>query len=156
MHYVQCVGSAEEPNQMQVMNKENDRRSKYRFAIEREVRYKLAEDGVVVASGSGQTVNISSEGVAFTSEHSLMPGGFIELSISWPVLLDETCPMRLVVFGRILRCNGSTSVCTIDKYEFRTQSRSFQPAVITRSDGMLQRWVDGIRKETLKASLARV
>jgi hypothetical protein len=140
---------------MQVTNRENDRRTKYRFGIEREIRYKLAEDGVVVAAGSGKTINISSEGVAFTAEHALAPGGFVELSISWPVLLDETCPMRLIVFGRLLRCSGLTAVCTIDKYEFRTQSRTFQATAVTRSDGMLQRWVDGIRKENLKTSVAR-
>jgi len=140
---------------MQVTRKENDRRSKFRFGIEREIRYKVAEDGVVIAAGVGTTVNMSSEGVAFVSEQPLAAGSFVELSISWPVLLDATCPMRLIVFGRVLRCNENTIVCTIDKYEFRTQARTFQPAVISRSDGMLHRWVDGIRKESLKTSLAR-
>jgi hypothetical protein len=140
---------------MQLINKENDRRTKYRFGIEREIRYKMAEDGVVVAVGSGKTINMCSEGIAFTSEQALTPGGFVELSISWPVLLDETCPMRLIVFGRLLRCSGSTSVCTIDKYEFRTQSRTFQATAPTRSDGMLHRWVEGMRKETLKTTIAR-
>ncbi|MCU1232197.1 MAG: type pilus assembly PilZ [Candidatus Solibacter sp.] len=141
---------------MQGINKENDRRAKYRFEIERDVRYKLAEDGVVVAAGTGRTLNICSGGVAFTSEQALTPGGFVELSISWPVLLDETCPMRLIVFGRLLRCSGQHAVCSIDKYEFRTQSRTFQPTAPTRSDGMLQRWADGVRRETLRTSVARV
>jgi hypothetical protein len=141
---------------MQLMQtKNNERRAKYRFRIERELRYKLTTDGVVVASGSGQTLDICSGGVAFSSTQALNPGAFVELSISWPMLLDETCPMRLVVFGRILRCTGSTAVCSIDKYEFRTQSRTFQTTVATRSDSMLNRWVDGMRKETLKASGAR-
>ena len=64
--------------------------------------------------------------------------------------------MRLVVFGRLLRCTGLTAVCTIDKYEFRTQSRTVQTTVAIRSDAMLNRWVDGMRKDTLKASGARV
>jgi hypothetical protein len=141
---------------MQGINRESDRRAKYRFEIQRQVRYKLAEDGVVVAAGSGQTLNMCSGGVSFTSEQALPPGGFVELSISWPVLLDETCPMRLIVFGRLLRCKGQQAVCTIDKYEFRTQARTFQATAPARSDGMLQRWADGFRKETLKASAARV
>jgi hypothetical protein len=141
---------------MQLMQTKNsERRAKYRFRIERELRYKLTTDGVVVASGSGQTLDICSGGVAFTSAQPLASGAFVELSISWPMLLDETCPMRLVVFGRLLRCTGPTAVCSIDKYEFRTQSRSFQTTVATRSDAMLNRWVDGMRKETLKASSAR-
>ena len=140
---------------MDFTKRENDRRSKYRFGIEREVRYKMADQGVVVASGTGQTVNIGSSGVAFEAEQELTPGGFIELSISWPVLLDETCPMRLIAFGRVLRCTGRKVACTIDKYEFRTQARNVQPITAPRSDSMLQRWADGIRKETAKTSVAR-
>ena len=139
---------------MQFMKRDNDRRSKSRFAIERDVRYKMADEGVVVASGAGQTINMCSGGVAFSTERALNPGAFVELSISWPVLLDETCPMRLIVFGRILRCTGRKAVCTIDKYEFRTQSRALQTAPTIRADTMLQRWADGMRKENLKASLA--
>ena len=139
---------------MDFAKKENDRRSKSRFAIERDVRYKLAEDGVVVAAGSGQTIDMCSGGVAFVAEQPLTPGGFVELSISWPVLLDETCPMRFIVFGRILRCTGRRTVCTIDKYEFRTQARTFQPSVAIRGDGMLHRWVEGMRKESLKPNVA--
>ena len=33
--------------------------------FERDVRYKLAEDGVAVSTGSGQTINMGSGGVAF-------------------------------------------------------------------------------------------
>jgi hypothetical protein len=139
---------------MQFMKRDNDRRSKCRFAIERDVRYKMADDGVVVASGTGQTINMCSGGVAFSTERALIPGALVELSISWPVLLDETCPMRLIVFGRILRCTGRKAVCTIDKYEFRTQSRTLQTAPPIRADTMLQRWADGMRKDNLRASLA--
>ena len=139
---------------MDFTKKENDRRSKSRFAIERDVRYKLAEDGVVVAAGSGQTIDMCSGGVAFVAEQPLTPGGFVELSISWPVLLDETCRMRFIVFGRILRCTGRRTVCSIDKYEFRTQGRTFQASITTRGDGMLHRWADGMRKESLKSNAA--
>jgi hypothetical protein len=138
---------------MQFMKRDNDRRSKCRFTIERDVRYKMVDEGIVVASGVGQTTNMCSAGVAFSTERSLTAGAFIELSISWPVLLDETCPMRLIVFGRILRCTGRKAVCTIDKYEFRTQARTVQTTPAIRADTMLQRWADGMRKENLKASM---
>jgi hypothetical protein len=139
---------------MDFTKKQNDRRNKVRFAIERDVCYKVAEEGVVVAAGCGQTMNMCSAGVAFVAEQPLAPGGFVELSISWPVLLDETCPMRFVVFGRVLRSAGRRTVCSIDKYEFRTQARTFHASATTRADGMLQRWVDGIRKESLRSSPA--
>jgi hypothetical protein len=137
---------------MELKRKENDRRNKFRFAIQRDVRYKFAVDGMVTASGLGQTVDIGSGGVAFVTEQPLPGGGLIELSISWPMLLDDTCPMRFIVFGRVLRCAGRKAVCTIDRYEFRTQARTQQASLSTRTDGMLQRWADGLRKESLKTS----
>jgi hypothetical protein len=139
---------------MELKKEENERRSKFRFAMQRDVRYKFAEDGVVVASGLGHTVDISSGGVAFVAERPLTSGGLVELSISWPMLLDQNCPMRFIVFGRVLRCAGRKAVCTIDRYEFRTQGRTMMAMATTRTDGMLQRWADGLRKESLKASLA--
>ena len=144
---------AEETSQMARAKQENERRRKYRFPIERELRYKMADHGVVVATGAGKTLDMGSGGVAFTAEQQLTPGAFVELSVSWPALLADNCPMRLIVFGRILRCTGLKAVCTIDKYEFRTQARSFQPTAV-RSDGMLQRWADGVRRESLKATMA--
>jgi hypothetical protein len=97
---------------------------------------------------------MGSGGVAFSTEHALKPGAFVELSISWPVLLDDSCPMRLIVFGRVLRSQNHNAVCTIDKYEFRTAARTFQAAA-GRSDGMLQRWADGMRREESKLAVAR-
>jgi hypothetical protein len=140
---------------MKSMKRKNERRSRFRFAIERDVRYKMAEDGVVVVAGSGQTINMGSSGIAFVTGQPLTPGGFVELSISWPVLLNQTCPMRLIVFGRVLRSTACQAVCTIDKHEFRTQSRIFQASPTTRVDGMLQRWADGMRKESFKNNMAR-
>jgi hypothetical protein len=136
---------------MEPNKKQRDRRAKQRFRIEREMRYKLLEDGEIIATGSGNTVDIGSSGVAFVAEETLSPGAFVELSISWPALLDESCPMRLIVFGRVVRATGRKGACTVDKYEFRTQARAFQRTLTRRHDSMLQRWVDGLRKETMKA-----
>jgi len=131
-----------------------ERRTKSRFPIHRELRYKLLEDDTIVAAGSGETVDVSSGGVGMAVDQPLAIGAFIELSMSWPVLLDERCPMRLIVFGRVVRCDSSRTACTIDKYEFRTQARKLQVATPIRSDTMLQRWADGFRKETMKARAA--
>jgi hypothetical protein len=141
---------------MELMKKATERRNKQRFAMQREMRYKTAEDGVVVAMGNGQTLNIGSGGVAFMTDGPLQLGAFVELSISWPVLLDETCPMRLIIFGRVLRSSGKRAVCSVDKYEFRTQSRTLQTMPLPRADGTFQRWAEGIRKGPMKTSIARV
>ena len=132
---------------------QNERRTRFRFAIPRELRYKIVEDGTLIASGTGQTIDIGSRGLAFAAERQLKPGAFVEVSISWPVLLDETLPMRLIVFGRVLRSVGRMTVCSVQKYEFRTQARTVEPAA-PRSDGMLRRWADGLRKGSPKVSHA--
>jgi len=135
-------------------NQETDRRIKARFPIRRELRFKVLHDGNTVASGMGSTQDIGSGGVAFFCDGELKSGAFVELSISWPALLEERCAMRLIVFGRVLRSGGGWSACTIDKYEFRTQGRVVQPTPTVRHDSMLQRWADMRVKEGLKLRAA--
>lgn len=131
-----------------------ERRKKARFPMDRELRYKLLEGDKIVDSGVGTTLDMGSGGVAIVTENPLLVGSFIELSISWPVLLEDTCPMRLIVFGRVVRSAGRMTACTIDKYEFRTQARTVRQVVPIRTDTMLQRWADSIRKEALKSATA--
>ena len=134
------------------IGKAGERRSKARFAIHRELKYKLLNRTAMTESGNGQTVNIASGGVCFFTPHTLESGCYIELSISWPVLLDNTLPMRLIIFGRVLRSEQGRTACTIDKYEFRTQPRVFQTNAPTRSDSMLQRWAESLQKDAMLKS----
>jgi hypothetical protein len=127
--------------------KQVDRRVKSRFSISREMRYKLLRDGSIIGSGNGQTINMSSGGVLFASDRNIEPETYVELSISWPVLLDNNCPMRLIVFGRLVHSADGRCACTIDKYEFRTQARALQTTVTVRNDSMLLKWAEGLRKE---------
>jgi hypothetical protein len=131
-----------------------ERRRKARFPMNRELRYKLLEGDRIVELGVGTTFDMGSGGMAFLTDHELRVGSFIEVSISWPVLLDDSCPMRLIVFGRVVRSCGRLSACTADKYEFRTQARVVRPVAPVRNDSMLQRWADNIRKESLKTASA--
>jgi hypothetical protein len=130
--------------------REVERRRKARFPICRDLRYKLIEHDVIVAEGEGETVNIGSGGVSFIAGQPLQTGTFAELSISWPAMLDENTRMRLVVYGRLLRSNNRSAVCTVDKYEFRTQARTANAELQIRRDGMFQRWVDDFRKDMMK------
>ena len=136
--------------------RQSERRTKARFPLHRPMRYKLLQNsGSKVQAGDGQTLDISSAGIAFTIDREVSPDTYVELSISWPVLLDDSCPMRLIVFGRLLRTDGCTAISSIDKYEFRTAPRKFQAVAAPRSDGMLQRWADSVRKGMLKDEMAR-
>lgn len=135
-----------------------ERRAKLRFAVNREVRYKLLKNDRIVATGKGETINMSSGGVAFRtdalSQATLPEGGhYIELSISWPALLDNNCPMRLVVFGKVTRVSDSMIASTVEKWEFRTGSRQITPAIPMQTDQRLMRWVE-YRKDVLMKSAA--
>jgi hypothetical protein len=136
---------------LKLVNKKPERRVKHRFGIHRELRYKLLKDGVILERGEGETIDMGSGGIAFSLDHDLAAEAYVELSISWPVLLEDTCPMRLIVFGRVLRSEAGKCACTVDKYEFRTQARTFQASPTVRNDSMLQRWAEGVRKENMKA-----
>lgn len=128
-----------------------ERRSKHRYAIERELRFKLLDDDRIVGTGTGETVDISSGGVAFRVGQRLDPGALVELSISWPAVLGESCLMRLVILGRVLR-SGERAAASIERYEFRTQGRVFSPSPWVRADSTLRRWIQATAKDGKNAS----
>jgi hypothetical protein len=70
--------------------------------------------------GTGKTLNISSSGVLFTTGHMLLPGRRMELSISWPVQLNNQCALKLVARGRVVRFERGRAAIEIQQYEFRT------------------------------------
>ncbi len=100
-----------------------ERRRSSRFPIEREVRYKTLNQRTEILSGAGKTLNISSSGVLFTSDHDLPVGTRLEVSISWPAQLNEKCLLNLVARGRITRHMKGQLALQIQQYEFRTQSQ---------------------------------
>jgi hypothetical protein len=99
----------------------NDRRSADRFPIEREVRYKVLSKRSNDEAGLGKTINMSSSGVLFTSEHYLLPGKRVEVAISWPAQLNNRTALKLVARGRVVRCEDGRAALEIQQYEFRTQ-----------------------------------
>ena len=100
-----------------------ERRRSSRFPIEREIRYKTLNQRAELLTGVGKTLNISSSGVLFTSEHDMALGTRLEVSISWPAQLNEKCLLNLVARGRVTRHAKGQLALQIQQYEFRTQSR---------------------------------
>ena len=96
----------------------NDRRQSDRFPIEREVKYRVL-------------TNISSSGILFSSEHMLLPGRRLEVSISWPAQLNNKTSLRLVAKGRVVRFEHGKAAVMIQQYEFRTQSPVVSPGFET-------------------------
>ena len=110
------------PHQLQRCQYPDERRACDRFPIERDVRYKIF--GIhrnVVQIGLGKSLNISSSGVLFTTELILREGQRVELAVSWPVLLNNALPLKLVASGRLVRSQGTQAAMSIHKYEFKTR-----------------------------------
>ena len=101
---------------------ENDRRGADRFPIEREIRYKIFNRKSTDDVGVGKTLNMSSNGVLFTTDRHLLPGKRLEVSINWPAQLNSTVALKLVARGRVVRSEEGSAAIEIHQYEFRTSS----------------------------------
>jgi hypothetical protein len=113
------------------------------------LRYKVLGKGKALPFGTGSTVDIGSGGVAFEIDRPVDPGLAVELSISWPAMLDKVCPMRLSIVGKILRIDGLHVVCSVDRHEFRTQGVLRTPVLAEQGAAP---WMVGVRPRTATAS----
>jgi len=99
-----------------------DRREDRRYPIELELQYKVLARSRTHLRGSGRTLNMSSGGVLFDVDQNVPAGAFVELSIRWPVLLQNTSPLTLLVVGRVVRSDAWTVAIKTSRYEFITQA----------------------------------
>ena len=104
-----------------------ERRMDRRYPVRFELRYKLTRKEQVVWRGTGRTRDFSRRGLFFTADQNLPVGAGAELCVDWPVLLNDVCPLQLVVFGRIIRSGESGSAVKIARCEFRTRSARTVP-----------------------------
>ena len=98
---------------------DNDRRTLGRFPIERELRFRMMSKRNEIV-GSGRTINMSSKGLLFKTDRTLMAGKRLEMAISWPAQLDNRCALKLIVRGKIVRAEPGMIAVSIEQYEFRT------------------------------------
>jgi hypothetical protein len=98
-----------------------DRRLTSRFPLRQEVRYRLVQSKAMSAKGVGQTLDISSGGVLFTTSERLPTGRMVEIAMNWPARLNGTCALQFVARGRVIRADSKTAVVRIQRYEFRTR-----------------------------------
>ena len=101
-----------------------DRRGSDRFPMEREVKFRVLARKNAEEAGVGKTVNMSSGGVLFMTDQMLLPGRRLEIAISWPAQLNNTCPLKLVARGRVVRVDNGRTAVEIQQYEFRTQGKA--------------------------------
>jgi hypothetical protein len=68
-----------------------------------------------------ETLNISSKGLLFTTTEAFRSGQVVEACIDWPMRLDDSVHLKLVVEGAIVRKADDHAAMRIYKYEFRTR-----------------------------------
>ena len=111
-----------------------DRRSASRYPLVLSLQYKVIREGRVERRGSGSTVNVSSHGVLFDADDRLPALSPIELALHWPVLLQGSCGLKLVMRGRIIRADSRAIAMIADFREFRTTRLPTQSRPLKASD----------------------
>jgi|ERR1700728_5281375 hypothetical protein len=98
---------------------EAERRVKFRYPLQLSVRFRYITEGTRIF-GQGLAINVSSGGVLVASEHQIVDGAPVKMSIEWPSLLDGKVPLQLIAIGWVLRRGTSHFAATFERYEFRT------------------------------------
>lgn len=101
-----------------------ERRHHQRFPIAAQTQYVLT--GI---RGQAVTSDISSGGVFMKTDRILPVDKQVQLFIDWPAMLDQRCPLRLVIVGRVLRSGESGTAIGIIRYDFRIRPKRATPIV---------------------------
>lgn len=97
-----------------------ERRSSWRFLIEREIRYRVV--GVEVFS-RGKTVNISTGGMLIVTDRLLPPGMQLQVEVDWPSQVDAAATLKLVALCTVVRSEIRAIALAglkITRHEFQT------------------------------------
>src|SRR5260370_31650866 len=98
-----------------------EKRRGARYPLELTLRFRCLYRRKDVASGTGRTVDMSSNGLLFATDQYLEPGLDVELAIHWPAQRHDQSTVQLVVLGRVVRMGDSVAAIRTIKFEFRTQ-----------------------------------
>jgi hypothetical protein len=98
-----------------------ERRSKKRYVLDLVLKYRIL-GASQVTTGNGKLIDISSGGIAFSADDAIRVGANVEVSINWPLMLDD-CLLKLVVTGTVLRSSECATAIQFKRYEFRVHGR---------------------------------
>jgi len=105
-----------------------DRRADRRYYVEIPLRFSYTRKGVAYL-GTGRVCDMSRGGVRFEADSPPPDGAEVELRLAWPFLLQNVCPLELVIRGEVMKTGSRGTVVRMHHYEFRTcGSRSFAQA----------------------------
>ena len=100
----------------------SDRRLDRRYLFEVPLRF-CSERHRDTCAGVGQTIELGTGAVLFDTGCLLSRGENLELELTWPFLLQEVCPVVLVIRGPVIRIDPRGAVVRMRDYEFRAAGR---------------------------------
>ena len=90
-----------------------ERRAAARVPIECRSQYETSTRG-----GSGHTIDMSSTGIAFTTETLLARNSKVTLHVSWPVRLEGGVPVAFYAMGELVRAEPMKAAMQVDRIGF--------------------------------------
>ena len=94
------------------------------YPITLDLHYQVLSDGRPVETGSGRTTRFGSHRVVFIAEPALEVAARLQVSVAWPVLLDDRVKLQLIIEGRVIGVDGDRVTVGVVKYHFRTRGLS--------------------------------
>ena len=91
------------------------------FPLVLPLKYKVISLKAKAISGTGSTLLLSSTDIIFNADQPLGSGVQCEISIAWPVLLENVIGLQLVLQSVITTSVGQVVMARVSKYEFRTR-----------------------------------
>jgi len=98
-----------------------ERRSSARFPLTLEIRYTSPGYRSPGEIGTGRTIDLSSSGLKFSGNTQIPTCQRIVVYIDWPALLDGVVNLQLVIWGVMVRADGSDIALKTERHEFRTR-----------------------------------
>jgi hypothetical protein len=121
----------------------HERRMKSRYPLELNVRYQILGAGGA-ATGSGQTINISSSGMLLACASSIAEGTRLKAFVEWPSLLNGTTPLQLIMVGTVVRRTPIGVSMVFESYQFRTMGRARYANVKQMAEPVAQTYGDSL------------
>jgi len=115
------MNMSSEPTSIMRPRSTPERRTNGRFPLREEASYRIILSKLPPVSGVGETLNMGSGGILFTTREKLPVGRTIEVAVNWPAKLGGTCPLKFVAVGRVVRSEDTQAAVRIQRYEFRTR-----------------------------------
>jgi hypothetical protein len=97
------------------------------FPLSLEMHYKIRGDAGE-QPGEGRTLWISSRTLIFEPDRPLSSGTDLEITIPWPVRLDERIGLQLWIRARVAHTLSQGVTAEIRKYQFRTRGAVYAAA----------------------------